>query len=239
MLIPEIAYAGAAVAAGAMTWAVRGRSACVFGASVHRGPRDHKAIALTFDDGPSESTPQLLDVLDGEGARCTFFQVGRNVERLPEIAKSVLARGHEIGNHTYSHAPLYLRPAQFIADEIFLAQDVMYKVTGLAPSLFRAPYGARWFGLRRVQEHFGLLGVMWTVIARDWKLDAQGIHQRIKRGVENGAIICLHDGREVQPNPEIRATIEAVKRLVPELRERGFELVTVSDLLCPKASSNA
>ena len=104
------AAGGAAVAAsGFLTWAVRGRSAQVFGRSVWRGPRGPRALALTFDDGPSEATPQLLEILARHRTPATFFQCGANVERLPEVARAVAGRGHEIGNHSLL-APLLLFP---------------------------------------------------------------------------------------------------------------------------------
>src|SRR5262249_28757044 len=90
----------------AMAWAVRGRSAGVFRTTVWRGPRDRRAIALTFDDGPSEATPAILDALARHSVPATFFQVGRNAERLPSIARQAAGSGHEIGNHSYTH-PLF------------------------------------------------------------------------------------------------------------------------------------
>ncbi len=222
-----------------MWWAVRGRSATLLAPSIHRGPRNRKSIALTFDDGPSPSTGELLDYLESEKVHATFFQIGRNVERLPEIARRVAAGGHEIGNHTYSHSPLYFRHPRFIHDEVDLTQQAIGEATGIQPTLFRAPYGARWFGLRQAQQHFGLMGVMWTVNARDWKLEAPAIARRIGRGAANGAILCLHDGRALASKPDIRPTMEAVRRIVPELRQRGFEFDTVSRLVCHKVLSSA
>src|SRR4051812_36234725 len=86
-----------------LSWAVRGRSSSVFGRSYWRGPRQHPAIALTFDDGPSESTPQLLDILARHNVPATFFQCGANVARLAGITRLVHDAGHEIGNHSYTH----------------------------------------------------------------------------------------------------------------------------------------
>src|SRR3569832_2035335 len=93
----------AAAAAASLAWAVRGRSAGVFGRSCWRGSRSRPSIALTFDDGPSEGTGQLLEVLERYGVPATFFQCGANVDRLPAAAREAAAAGHEIGNHTYSH----------------------------------------------------------------------------------------------------------------------------------------
>lgn len=220
-----------------MTYAVRAPQSTLLAPSVHRGPTNRKAIALTFDDGPSPSTPELLDVLEQQQARATFFQIGKHVERLPEIARMVLERGHEIGNHSYSHSPLYLRHVQFICDELYLAQRAIHEATGVVPQYFRAPYGCRWFGLRYAQENLNLQGVMWSGIARDWKLDAKRVQRHLKPAVGSGAILCLHDGRDLHPKPDIRNTIEALRLLLPELRQQGYHLVTVSELLCPNPPS--
>src|SRR6186997_1491470 len=104
-----VPLAAAGAASGFMAWAVRGRSAQVFGRSVWRGPRHIPALALTFDDGPSETTPRILDILSEYRVPATFFQCGQNVDRLPEIAREVAGRGHEVGNHSYSHPYLFLR----------------------------------------------------------------------------------------------------------------------------------
>ena len=192
-----------------------------------------KSVALTFDDGPSEGTTELLEILERYRARATFFVCGRNVERLPAVARAVAGAGHEIGNHSYSHAALYLRSGGFICRELSAAQAVISEATGTAPRLFRAPFGARWFGLAEAQRRLRLLGVMWTVLGRDWKLAAGRIAGRVLAGAENGAIVCLHDGRRLEVKPDIGATLEAVSRIVPVLQSQGFTFETVSQLLCP------
>src|ERR1035438_7026579 len=103
---------------GFAAWAVRGRSARVFGPSFWRGPRDRRAIALTFDDGPSESTPAILEILARHSVGATFFQCGANVERLPEAARAVAQAGHEIGNHSYSHPLFCFRSSRFIEQDL-------------------------------------------------------------------------------------------------------------------------
>jgi peptidoglycan/xylan/chitin deacetylase (PgdA/CDA1 family) len=216
-----------------MGYAVRGRSSTLLGPSVYRGCRNRRSIALTFDDGPSEGTNQLLEILNQYRTPATFFVCGMNVQRLPGVARAAAAAGHEIGNHTYSHSALYLRSSRFIASELNAAQSIIAETTGNAPRLFRAPFGARWFGLREAQRQSSLLGVMWTVLGRDWTLPAGRIERRVLAGAENGAIICLHDGRRVSANPDISATLEAVGRLIPVLQSRGFTFETVSQLLCP------
>ena len=225
--------AGVAAAAGA-AWAVRGRSSTLFGPSVWHGDRRRRAIALTFDDGPSESTPQLLEALERLGVRATFFQCGCHAERLPEIAREVSARGHEIGNHTFGHPALWMRSPEFVEREIEVAQRVLDQIHGAPPKYFRPTYGARWFGMRAAQRRHGLLGVMWSAIGLDWKLPAEAVAKRLEQRAAHGAIFCLHDGRELRTEPDIGATIEAVERLVPRLRGEGYGFETISEVLCQK-----
>jgi peptidoglycan/xylan/chitin deacetylase (PgdA/CDA1 family) len=202
--------------------------------SIWRGPRDRRAIALTFDDGPSEGTPEILGILQRHRVPATFFQCGANVERLPAIARAVIEQGHEIGNHSYAHPRMYFRSPQFMEDDLARAQESIEKHAGIRPEWFRVPFGARWFGLGGVQRRLHMTGVMWTVIGYDWSRKAEEVVRRISTRVSNGAILCLHDGRELRAKPDIGVTVETVRRLVPLLLERGFQFETVTNLICPK-----
>ncbi|HUS06728.1 MAG TPA: polysaccharide deacetylase family protein [Bryobacteraceae bacterium] len=227
----------ACASAGVLAYGARGKSSTLFGPSVYHGTADRPSLALTFDDGPSPSTPRLLQILEMHRVQATFFQCGANVRRDPGLTRAVAASGHEIGNHSNTHPLLSLQPQEFIQGELQGAQDAIQAASGTLPSLFRAPYGVRWFGLREVQKRLGLLGVMWTVIGLDWKLGVAGISDRILNGARNGAIICLHDGRELAANPDVSNTIEALRYVVPELLSRGFQFETVTQILCPNPSS--
>ncbi len=207
------------------------KSSQMFGPSVYRGPATRKAIALTFDDGPSEGTPELLEYLEKEGVTATFFQCGMHVKRLPHVAGQVAAAGHEIGNHTYSHPRLPFKSADFIDAEFSEAQRVIQQETGVTPTLLRAPYGFRWMGLRAVQEKLLLLGVMWTVIGYDWRWPEEKVSEYVLRMSTPGGIICLHDGRGASMKPEIGNTIAAVKEIVPRLKDQGYRFETVTALL--------
>ncbi|HLK18243.1 MAG TPA: polysaccharide deacetylase family protein [Bryobacteraceae bacterium] len=231
--IPDFAAALGISAAGGLAYAVRGRSSKLLAPSVYRGDQSRPAIALTFDDGPSESTPELLEILGRHGASATFFQCGANVRRLSGIAREVAAAGHEIGNHSDTHPRLFFRSSDFIYRELAAAGETIEQATGLRARLFRAPYGARWFGLRDAQRRLGLMGVMWTTIALDWKWPAAQVARRLLNGAVNGAIFCLHDGRELAPRPDIRATLDAVREVLPRLIERGFHFERVTEILCP------
>jgi peptidoglycan/xylan/chitin deacetylase (PgdA/CDA1 family) len=224
---------GTLAAAGFLSHAVRGRSSAVFGPSIYRGDRTRPALALTFDDGPSESTPALLEILAEQDVRATFFMCGENVRRCPSVAREVASAGHEIGNHTDSHPRLDFRLPDFIHREMELAQLTIRDTTGAAPRLFRAPFGVRWFGLRRAQRQLDLMGVMWTILGHDWHWPADRVSLRLIQRAINGAVICMHDGREVRSCPDIRATLDAVKLAIPRLKELGFHFETVSQILCP------
>lgn len=216
-----------------MGYAVRGRSSRLLAPSIYKGVSSRPAIALTFDDGPSELTPELLDVLDRYRAVATFFQCGANVRRLPQVAREVASAGHEIGNHSDTHPYLCFKGTRFIVDQLTRAQESIEEATGLRPRLFRAPYGARWFGLREAQRRLGLLGVMWTAIGVDWKMTSELVTAILDRKARNGAIFCLHDGRAVEPRPDIRVTVRAVEYLLPLLIDRGYHFERVSDIICP------
>ncbi|HEY4363931.1 MAG TPA: polysaccharide deacetylase family protein [Bryobacteraceae bacterium] len=233
------AAGGLVAAGGMMSYAVRGRSSAVFGPSIYHGDRSRAVLSLTFDDGPSESTPELLEILAKHRVRATFFMCGRNVRRLPHIAREVADAGHEIGNHSDTHPRFDFKSSEFIYQELARAQESIREHTGAAPHLFRAPYGVRWFGLKDAQARLGLTGVMWTVIGSDWKWPGGRVARKLTGGAANGGILCLHDGRGVRAAPDIRATLDAVDTAVPLLQDRGFQFETVSEMLCLTNSPRA
>ncbi len=207
------------------------KSSQLFGPTVYRGSGQQRTVALTFDDGPSEGTLPLLDYLQKENVFATFFQCGMNVERLPDVAGRVAAAGHQLGNHSYSHPKLPFKSREFIEREFTEAQKIIEFETGVAPMLLRPPYGFRWAGMRAVQEKLSLLSVLWTVIGNDWRWPADRIRRHVLRRSTPGGIICLHDGRGVEPNPDVSEMLTAVKRIVPRLKDNGYTFLTVSDLL--------
>ena len=215
----------------AAAYGTLGKSSQLFGPSVYRGPGRRKSIALTFDDGPSESTQDLLDYLGSENIFATFFQCGMNVRRLPHIAGRVAAAGHQIGNHTYSHPKLPFKSREVIDFEFSEAQRIISFETGIMPMILRAPYGFRWVGMRQVQQKLALLDVMWTVIGYDWRWNSDHIAQHVLDHITPGGIVCLHDGRTIERNPDISSTIGAVKKIVPVLRDEGYAFEIVNDLM--------
>jgi peptidoglycan/xylan/chitin deacetylase (PgdA/CDA1 family) len=228
---------GATVAA--IAYAVRAPSSQCFGSSVFHGDRSRRSLALTFDDGPSPSTSRLLDLLDHYQVPATFFQCGANVVRHPEIARDVVAAGHEIGNHTFSHRrlcprlgwKLNLLSREDIYQEFATTQQVIEDTTGVRPRHLRAPYGLRWFGVDQTQRRLNLLGVMWTVIGHDWEWTSASIVDLILARSSPAGILCLHDGRDIRVNPDITETIAAVRSFVPILKDQGYIFETVTDIL--------
>ena len=233
MSVSATAALAAATTFPAMAWAVRGRSSAIFGPSVWRAAPGRKAIALTFDDGPTPGTEAILDILAQYRISSTFFQIGANVLSFPDIARAVAAAGHETGNHSHTHPNFALTRPTFIGAEFARAQEAIHAVAGVQPRFLRAPFGVRWFGFRAMQRNLNLTGAMWSIIGRDWKLPADAIAQRVLSRVTEGDIICLHDGRGTLKDSDIRPTIEAVRRIVPNLLEKGYHFETVSQLICP------
>jgi peptidoglycan/xylan/chitin deacetylase (PgdA/CDA1 family) len=123
-----------------------------------------------------------------------------------------------------------------MAREVARAQKMIQDEVGVAPRLFRAPYGLRWWGLDGAQKQFDLLGVMWTVIGHDWEWRADRVARLVLRKAGPGGIICLHDGRDIQPSPDVSEMLKAVREIVPVLKGEGFGFETVSELLLPTAA---
>src|SRR5205085_7838802 len=150
---------------------------------------------LTFDDGPSADTERVLDVLDAYDVRATFFMVGRQVERFPQIARRVAASGHEIGNHSYSH-PIYLyRSARETHWQLERTQQIIAAVTGVRARRARPPCGVRSPAYFRAARQLALQTVQWTRAGFDWtKRSPAEIARLVLRRARAGSIILLHDG---------------------------------------------
>ncbi len=180
-----------------------------------------KAIALTFDDGPSDYTEELLDGLDEYGARVSFFVIGSKAEKNPEIVKRAYDEGHLVGNHTYSHIDFYKSSLTEIEEDIAKGEEVIKGIIGKKPLFLRAPYGnVNFIQLKQLDCFF----IHWSSSTYDWfREEEEYIYKRIMKEAKDGAIILMHDTREV--------TVKAVLRAIPELQEQGYELVRVDELL--------
>ncbi len=205
----------------------------LFGPALIHGPAASQSAVLTFDDGPAPPfTEQILDILAENKISATFFLCGKNVERHPEIARRIVREGHTIGNHTYSHPFLFPRSRKFIAQEIDRTQEAIERVTGVRPTLFRPPYGGRWFGLMPILRKRGLKLVMWSVAGFDWKYRTQAIIRITTRKMHHGAVILLHDGHE-QPPPggiDQSSTVQALPAIIEAATKAGLVFVPIKSL---------
>lgn len=202
---------------------------------VHRGDGRRPVVALTFDDGPDEWTPPLLETLAAEGARATFFMLGSQVVRAPQVAAQVAAAGHDVGCHSDEHVDLALLPSAEVRSRLERAKRDVEDATGAGVTLFRPPYAVPDRRVARIARRAGLTPtVLRDVDPADWRArSADAVVRAVLAAVRPGSIVCLHDG--VPPGntgvPTRDATVAAVARLVPALRERGLEPVTVTELL--------
>ena len=190
---------------------------------------DDMKIALTFDDGPHpKNTPKILDILAEYGIKATFFEVGENIELYPEVSRRVVAEGHEIGNHTFTHPHLAKTDYRSLLDEVARCEKVITETTGVKPSFFRPPEGVVDANVRKIAEDEGYSIIVWTVDTRDWAgTSTDNIVKNVLNNVNSGDIILMHDYTSKKCN-----TIPALRRMIPALRDMGYEFVTVGELLC-------
>ena len=206
----------------------------IWGEGLRRGPSEGRRIALTFDDGPAEMTPQFLETLARFDVPATFFVCGCNVERLPRTAKEIAKAGHELGNHTYRHRSLLRLGRRGVMNEVARAQSAIEDATGVSPRHFRPPYGIPSPWLPAALRQRGLRNVLWTVIGGDWKYPAKRIARKVLKRAKPGSIVCLHDGCDVSPAADREETLRALETILPRLRAEGFEFVRIADMDQPQ-----
>ncbi len=239
---PTLAAGGLGLAAGGlMVYEWLSPKSWLYGPVFWHARTTERVIALTFDDGPCHPyTEQLLEVLDREGIRATFFQVGNNVVREPTLATEVASQ-HVVGNHTFTHPHLtWSRPSK-IRDELERGQDAIHDATGKLPTIFRVPHG--WYGPQTISvaEEVGLRCMGWSVMAWDWnKPPQQKIQDRILRGVRPGGVTLLHDGQDTDayPKADRSHTISAVPHIIQQLKQDGYRFLTLPELMDLDAAQN-
>ena len=179
-----------------------------------------KAVALTFDDGPSKHTARILNCLEANGAKATFFVVGPNVQKFGDTLRRAVSLGMEIGNHTVNHLNLKTLSEAEIKSEINTNADYIEAATGIRPKLVRPPYGNYTSNILAIANQPFIL---WSIDTLDWKTrDAQSTINSVLSSVKDGDIILMHDLYE--------PTAAAAETIIPELIKMGFDLVTVSEL---------
>ena len=184
----------------------------------------NKVIALTFDDGPGPYTAHLLDVLDQYGAKATFFLIGSKVSSQANIVRSIHARGHQLGNHSWSHPELPKLPVDQIADEIDRTNDAIKQATGVTPAILRPPYGAVNGVVLEQLRLRGMSSILWSVDTRDWAdRNSDIVCSRAVAGARPGAIILMHDIHQT--------SVGAVPCILSALKQQGYSFVTVQGLI--------
>jgi len=183
-------------------------------------------VALSFDDGPTRSgVAAVMPILRRHGAHATFFLIGNEAAARPALVRALLAEGHEIGNHSYSHVRMIGRSAAYYDEEISRTDTVLRRA-GARPRLFRPPYGKKLIGLPRAVERHGYRMITWDVEDPAQATDARNYADRLLREVRPGSIILMHV--MYAPNDMAR---EALPLVLAGLRARGLQVVTVSALL--------
>ena len=184
----------------------------------------NKVIALTFDDGPGPYTAHLLDVLDQYGAKATFFLIGSKVSSQANVVRSIHARGHQLGNHSWSHPELPKLPVDQIAGEIDRTNDAIKQATGVTPSILRPPYGAVNGVVLEQLRLRGMSSILWSVDTRDWAdRNSDIVCSRAVAGARPGAVILMHDIHQT--------SVGAVPCILSALKQQGYSFVTVQGLL--------
>ena len=194
----------------------------------HKNCNGEMNIALTFDDGPHpKKTPKILDLLAKHGIHATFFMIGQNVEYYSQAAKRVVSEGHEIGNHTYSHPHIGKSQKSVLLGEMTECASSMERILGRIPRLFRPPEGVVDDDIKAAAFDMGYNVILWSVDTRDWAgASAENIAKNVLSNVHPGDIILMHDYTGSNCH-----TLEALEIMIPQLLEKGYNFVTVSELI--------
>jgi peptidoglycan/xylan/chitin deacetylase (PgdA/CDA1 family) len=192
-----------------------------------------KCVALTFDDGPGPFDDRLLQVLKDNDAKATFFLIGNKVAANPAGAKRIADAGMEIGSHTWEHPNMATIPPEDIAGQFSRANDAITAATGRTPTLYRPAGGLSSEAVRQTSARFGLAEILWDVIPFDWANDSNTAATRymLMTYIKPGSVVLFHD--------TYSSTVDLVYQFIPVLKANGYRLVTVSELLGPRAPGSS
>ncbi len=200
----------------------------VRGLVYRKGNTNEKKIAITFDDGPSKrNTKEILALLEKYNVKATFFVIGENAEKDPDRIRSIFEAGHEIGNHTYTHAYISKISKEALKNEITKTEEVLVGITGVKPHVFRPPGGYYDDASLAILDEMGYKSVLWSLDTRDWSMPkSDTIATKVEERTGGGDIILFHDLEDKR-----LPTVQALRRILPFLIENGYEFVTISELL--------
>jgi peptidoglycan-N-acetylglucosamine deacetylase len=188
-------------------------------------PPPTKYVVLTFDDGPDVAyTPKILDILAKYDAKATFFEIGKNVVKHPELTKRIHAAGHSVENHTWTHADLRKLSATAFRQEVSSTDQAIRAQLGSTPACLRPPYGGMNATVRQRARALGKDLVVWTIDSRDWtKPGTTAIVKRVLAGVHSGSVILMHDG-----GGDRSQTIAALPTILKSLKAQGYGFRTLT-----------
>ncbi|CAM4424637.1 peptidoglycan/xylan/chitin deacetylase (PgdA/CDA1 family) [Paenibacillus endophyticus] len=191
--------------------------------------KGEKFIALTFDDGPDQRyTNDILDILKEKGVKATFFVVGQQVKKNPEVLQRIAEEGHSIGNHTYNHKDLSKLNKQQIIEEIKTSDAAIKKAVGYTPVMVRAPYGAVSDTLKVLLKANNRDLISWNIDTRDWAgTSAADMSKMIKKEAKPNGIILMHSFG----SKNIKNTVQALPGIIDDLVEMGYTLVTADQMI--------
>jgi len=192
-----------------------------------------KCVALTFDDGPGPFDDRLLQILKDNDAKATFFLIGNKVAANPAGAKRIADAGMEIGSHTWEHPNMATIPTDDIAGQFSRANDAITAATGRTPTIYRPAGGLSSEAVRQTAAKFGLAEILWDVIPFDWANDSNTPATRymLMTYIKPGSVVLFHD--------TYSSTVDLVYQFIPVLKANDYRLVTVSELLGPRAPGSS
>ncbi len=207
-----------------------------FGKNIVRLNTHQRIVALTYDDGPNPPyTERLLDVLAKHNVKATFFMIGKRIERHPETVNRVIAEGHQIGNHTYSHPLLGFLPPFYVQRQIERTDDLLRQHGISENSVFRAPMLTRFLPVAYVLAKLDRTHISCDVWSWDWTTQnpdkiTETVLKKTLSSTAAGSIIVLHDGKAENKNANRSGTIEATDRIITALKRDGYQFVRLSDV---------
>lgn len=193
--------------------------------SYGHGRRDLPEIALSFDDGPDEQyTPQILEILKRYNIKAVFFCVGDKIEKTPEIFEQIVKEGHIVGNHSYSHSFWFdfFSPLR-MAREIIQTDQLIKRILGKKPVLFRPPYGVTNPFLGKALKKTGHKSISWSLRSFDTKRGAEKMMDHLKSKLQNGDVVLFHDTSN--------ATVKSLNEFISYVKQEGKEIVALDRLL--------
>lgn len=230
-----------AAVVGIFVWGYAVPCSQLFGQVYCDAMTSQKVVALSFDDGPNEPyTSQILDILKASGIKATFFVVGRNVVKYPQVARRIVEEGHVIGNHSYNHDANHAL-SNGCEKEIALAQTIIATATGVVPHLYRPPHGKKSPWELKCLRDEGLVVVNWSVSTNEQHLllyfgkpTAGKLARDIINKVKPGKIVLLHDGYGTEhdtQHADKSLTVQVLPIVIKELEAQGYRFVTIPELL--------